>query len=196
MSRPPLALLLVSAVAAMAQPASSSPGATAPSGSAPSERPRAVSSATAALLSAALPKIAPAKPAESAPAAEPPDLRDVDKPRNTIVRLPKYVVREPRRPVFRERDFLDEAGRIALGMKRYPGLGAFPLSALNAPTALLMLQEDERLEDMTAFNDLIRTAGVSDPATRGKLRDLWQQTYLRDNSWVTQRKTSWAGSKR
>jgi hypothetical protein len=59
-----------------------------------------------------------------------------------------------------------------------------------------MTQEEERLEDMTAFNDLIRTAGVSDPATRNKLKVLWQQTYLRNNSWVVQRGVSWAESKR
>jgi len=198
MSRSPLALLLMPAIAAMAQTDSSPPPAPPSALSAPTasvEHPRAVSSATAALLNAARPKISPLPPAEKKSAEELPDLRETDRPRNDIIRLPKYLVQEPRPPVFRERDFLDEAGRIALGMKRYPGLGMFPLSSLNGATALQMLQEDARLEDMAAFKDLIRTAGVSDPAARDKLKNLWLQTYQRDNSWVTQRKTSWSSSK-
>lgn len=193
MSRCPLALLFASAAVAVAQ--SASPPATdpAPIAAKPS---RVVSSTMADTLKAALPKSAFVKPPENTPAADAPDLRETDKPRNAIVRLPPYLVRERRAPVFRARDFLDEAGRIALGMKRHPGLGAFPLSRLNARTALLMTQEEERLEDMTAFNDLIRTAGVDDPATRAKLKVLWQQTYLRNNSWVVQRGVSWAESRR
>ena len=195
MKRYPLALMLVSAALAAAEPASP-PVKETPAAPTPPTPPRAVSSSTSDLLKSALPKNTFVKPPEKKPETELPDLRDLDKPRNEIVRLPPYLVRERRPPVFRARDFLDEAGRIALGMKRHPGLGAFPLSRLNAPTALLMTQEEERLEDMTAFNDLIRTAGVSDPATRDKLKVLWQQTYLRDNSWVVQRGVSWAESKR
>lgn len=158
---------------------------------------RAISSTTADKLAAARPKLPPlVQRAAPKPAGELPDLRETDKPQNGIVRLPKFMVREPKPPVFRERDFLDEAGRIALGMKRHPGLGAFPFAGLNAPIALQMLQEEARLEDMAAFNDLIRTASVNDPAARGKLRDLWRQTYLRDNSWVVQRGVSWAEAKR
>ena len=204
-ARPALALALVAAWSLRAQPAPTPAAAPAVS-SAPvvtvaisptSPVKRVISPEVAAQLAASRPKFSPiAPPATSKPEAEPPDLRDTDKPRNEIIRLPKFMVREPKPPVFRERDFLDEAGRIALGMKRHPGLGAFPFAGLNAPIALQMLQEEARLEDMAAFNDLIRTAGVNDPAARGKLRNLWRQTYLRDNSWVVQRGVSWAEAKR
>lgn len=206
MSRPPLALLCFLAAMVVASntvaqttpspsPTAQTPAPTNSAASAPA-RPRTVSPELVSRLAATAPKFVAPQSIEQAPNGEPPDLRETDRPRNDIVRLPKYLVQEPRPPVFRARDFLDEAGRIALGMKRHPGLGAFPFAGLNAPIALQMLQEEARLEDMAAFNDLIRTAGVNDPAARGKLRNLWRQTYLRDNSWVVQRGVSWAEAKR
>ena len=196
MSRRPLALLFVSAIAAMAQPAAPPPADAAP---APTERPRAVSPATAALLAAALPKIGPVKPAERKPDAELPDLRDTDKPRNEIVRLPKYVVREPRPPVFTERElYSDRAFGERLARRYYSeGYLAFNRLARFTPLALYLSSAadnalaqyymDERLQKMAAFADLTKMLMVSDPVAGAKARDAVQQTFMHTSEF------SWSG---
>jgi hypothetical protein len=76
----------------------------------------------------------PSSPQSPVPAA---DLRDVDKPRNKIPRLPvevmqKYMVREARIPVFRTRDLYTKAGLIDLSFKEHPGLRIGNIFNLNA----------------------------------------------------------------
>jgi hypothetical protein len=135
----------------------------APAPSPPSPaRPRPVSPAVAAQLSAAVPKFeniapAPAKPAETAP-----DLRETDKPRNTIVRLPSYVVEEEKAPVFKERELLTPRGRLDLALKRHPGLrlGSFWIFR-NDGIALAMLEEEEQLERKKEMQDLLSLLSVA-----------------------------------
>src|SRR5687767_15559235 len=73
------------------------------------DRPRAISQTAAAQLAAAAPKYesTPAKPAEPLP-----DLRETDKPRNTIIRLPSYLVQEDKAPVLKERELLTPKERV------------------------------------------------------------------------------------
>src|SRR5688572_18584602 len=86
------------------QPATSpvlapSEGEKAPPPTAP-KRTRSVSPGVAAALAAAAPKYTPPPP-KPEPKSEQDlvDMREIDKPKNTIVRLPEYIVREPVPPV-------------------------------------------------------------------------------------------------
>ena len=100
------------------------------------------------------PELAAPKPA--APAA---DLRETDKPRNQIPRLPlevmsRYVVREARLPVFRTRDLYTKAGLIDLALKEHPGLHFGNFFNLNAPYALETIREEQELEAKNELSDL------------------------------------------
>ena len=86
------------------------------------KRTRVISPEVAAALAAATPKFTPAPPkpaAKPTPEEEQPDLRDIDKPKNTIVRLPKFMVREAKPPVFTERAIYTEKGLTDIAMRRY-----------------------------------------------------------------------------
>lgn len=153
------------------------PPTTSPAPSPAPETPRAMSPAIAAHLAAQLPKFAPPKPAEpAAPAAAP----DPARPRNTIFRLPNYVVQEEKPPVFKERHLLTPTGRLSLGLKRYPGLrfGSLPIFR-NDGWALAMLEEDDRLERKAEMEDLVTL--VSLPAERAKAKAEVQKTFLRSD---------------
>jgi len=194
MRRLSLAPLLMWAASAVAQPVVPSPAA--PAG-APPERPQAVSPETAALLAAALPKTTLAKPAASAPAAEAPDRRETDKPRNSIVRLPKYVVRESRPPVFTERELSGEQAFGERLAKRYYFEGYFELVRLARYTpltlflpsaeasALAQYEDGERLRKKAEFADLTNMVMKSNPTTGAKVQDAVQDTFMRwgDFGW-------------
>jgi hypothetical protein len=151
-------------VASSADPASSpvleaaKPASTAPVANAPAsiQHERLMSDKVAATLASSLPKYQPPKAAGANTDAESPDLREIDKPKNGIIRLPKFTVqkpKEPRPPVFRERELLTQKGLMALVMKRYPGLRLGNLFGLNEGIALLMYEEQVRLDDLAEFAD-------------------------------------------
>jgi len=97
---------------------------------------RAISSEVAASLAAAMPEYNPPEPAPPPkPVEEQPDLREVDKPKNTIIRLPDYVVREAKPPVFRERDINTKAGMANIAMKKYGTRRAAPSTASRSPSS-------------------------------------------------------------
>jgi hypothetical protein len=114
----------------------------------------AISPAVAEKLAAATPKYTP--PAAPAPQVEAtPDLREVDKPRNGIVRLPSYLVQEEKLPAFKERELLTPQGRLKLAYQRHPGLNFGNIWIFrNDGIALMMLEEEERLERRQEFYDL------------------------------------------
>src|SRR6266545_2937329 len=129
--RPFVSLLIIAAtagvgiaVAAEERPAvlTPAPEAAAAKSAPTSEKPRAISPTTAAHLAAAAPKFqpAPAKPAEST--EPPPDLREIDKPRNAIIRLPRYLVEEDKPTVLKERTVMTPQARLDLALKKHPGL--------------------------------------------------------------------------
>lgn len=181
----------VQAQTAESSPANPAPAApvTDPAAPAP-DRMRALSPATAARLAEKMPKFAPAKPAEPPPTSpviadakttEPsPDLRDLDRPRNTIIRLPSYLVLDDKPPVFKERHLRTPKGRLDLALKRYPGLrfGSLPIFSNNG-WALAMLEEDHRLERKAEMEDLVTL--VTDPTDRAKAKAEVQKSFLRSD---------------
>jgi len=163
--------------------------------SAPPKRDRAVSSGVAAQLAATMPKYTPPPPKPApVPEEELPDLRDTDKPKNTIVRLPKYIVQEPRPPVFRERDLNTKQGLSRIAMRRYLSetdrvLNSFtiplfsPISTnggtSNENRALAMYYEDERLQNMADVADKTNMVMKSDRAAGAQVKSAAQNTFMR-----------------
>jgi hypothetical protein len=96
---------------------------------------RVVSPGIGAVLSASMPAYSP--PAAAAPIG---DLREKERPRNQIPRLPvemmqKYVVHEDRVPVFQPLEFYTKEGLTALSFKEHPGRRIGNFFNLNAPAA-------------------------------------------------------------
>ena len=185
-------------------PASSVPGAekAVPDQTPAPRRNRVLSPEAAAALAAAAPKYAPPpKEPERKPEEELPDLRETDKPKNTIVRLPKFVVQEPRPPVFREKDILSKVGLEKLAMRRYlteadralnrfrlPLFSAFSTnggSGSNEDRAMAMYYEDERLKNMSDVADRTNMVMKSDSTAGAKMKNESQQTFMRwtDFGW-------------
>lgn len=117
------------------------------------------------------------------------DLREVDKPRNAIIRLPKYIVEGERPPVFAEKEINTKKGLAELAMKRYlstvhQGLNRYHLPAIlggvsNEDLAMQMYHDQERLDAMRDYNEqfsLYRAAGDKDA---DKLQKEADKTYLR-----------------
>lgn len=167
---------------------------------------RAISPEVAAQLAASRPKfvVAPPPPPPK-PEEDIPDLRETDKPKNTIVRLPKFVVQEPRPAVFRERDIYTKQGLADLAMRRYlsesdRALNRFtlpifhPVSLLggtsNEDRALAMYYEDERLKNMSDVADNTNMVMKSDSAAGSKMKSAAQQTFIRwsDIGWQGDKK--------
>jgi hypothetical protein len=124
-----------------------------------SKRSRPISPGVAAALAAGMPKYDPPKPVAPKDEEDLPDMRDIDKPRNQIIRLPDYVVREKRPPVFRERDINTTKGLSAITMKRYFSETARALNRYTIPLfgmsqeayANMLYAEDERLDNIASL---------------------------------------------
>lgn len=141
-------------------------------------RPRVVSPAVAEQLSAVAPKYepVPAKPPEPQP-----DLREIDKPRNTIVRLPPYLVPEKKEPpVLKERELLTPKARLEAALRKYPGLrvGSFWIFS-NDGIALFMQQEEERLEKKREFEGYAELMRLTDPQSAAALKREVDRAFLR-----------------
>lgn len=181
-------ILTPSRVETPASPASSSSSSSAPA----SRRNRAISGDVAAALAAASPKYSPPPPKpEPTPVEEQPDLRELDKPKNGIVRLPKYIVQEPKPPVFTERSIHTEKGLTDIAMRRYISDADRALNRFTLPLfgtskearALAMYAEDERLRNMAELEDAAITASKSDAAAGTYIRKEAQKTYLRSSDF-------------
>jgi hypothetical protein len=134
--------------------------------------PRTMSSDTAAKLSAASPKfVSPvtvvpgtAEATETSPVA-----RESDKPRNQIIRLPRYIVEEQKLHVPKEElDVLTPKGRVDYAFKRRPGLKIVPLGWMNAGVALEMLEDDLRTQRRREEADLWSLYLIHEPAPPAK----------------------------
>jgi hypothetical protein len=113
------------------------------------------SATTKARLNAGLPSFrSPAKVDAEATAANPAE-RETDVPRNGIIRLPQYDVREDKIPMFRERELLTQKGRADVALRRHPGLRFGPLSFLNVRRGLEMLAEEDELDRRREMAKLI-----------------------------------------
>ena len=157
------------------------------------KRDRAISSDVAASLAAAMPKYSPPpKPIE-----EQPDLREIDKPKNGIIRLPDYVVREAKPPVFRERDINTQAGMAAIAMKKYGTEASRALNRFTIPLfgqnqeqrALAQYAEDERLKTIGELNDAAGMVSARDQAAGAYIKRDVQATTMRtdDYGWTKKR---------
>lgn len=115
---------------------------------------RVMSNAVAATLADGMPKYnPPPKAVEPTPEEPAADLREIDKPKNKIIRLQKVIVSEPKPPVFRDRDLEKKSGLTNRGLERHAGLQIGNAWGLNRPVALLMYEEQERLDNMSALNN-------------------------------------------
>jgi len=133
------------------------------------------------------------KAAEPKPEEELADLRDTDKPKNQIIRLPQVMVREPRNPVLRERDVNTKEGLTALAERRYISDSDRALNRITVPLfgtssetrAMAMYAEDERLKNMADLNDAAGLVSASDKAAGAYIKREAQKTYLRsaDFGW-------------
>jgi len=140
---------------------------------------RTVSPGVAADLALGMPKYNPPKPTP-APSAQSVDLRDIDKPKNEIKRLPTYVVREKRPPVFKDKDLFTAEGLANLSFKSHPGLLFGNFLGLNSATAYQMYLDDQRQEEMTDLSDTAHAMALGGDLTEGKyILQQSQDTYMR-----------------
>lgn len=124
-------------------------------------------------------------------------MREIDRPKNTIVRLPQYIVREPKPVVLSERAVHTEQGLADIAVRRYisdvdRALNRFTLPLFGSSyqaRALAMYAEDERLENMSELNDNARAASQSDPAAGAYIRREAQETFMRTPDF------GWSGNK-
>lgn len=195
------ALLSVTSLAALAAlpparaqstaPADEKPATPAAPTAAP-KRERVVSGNLAATLAASMPKYNP--PPKPHPDEEEIDLREVDKPRNNIIRLPKYTVRDKRPPVFRERDIYSSKGLAELARRRYLTPTFLLLNGLRLPLvsaspeehAMALYAEDERLANMADLRDTAATLERGgDSAASTYVKRASTETYMRsaDFTW-------------
>jgi hypothetical protein len=142
------------------------------------DAPRAISAETAAKLTAPIPKFV-APPPEIAAVPAPAAVEEV-KPRNTIIRLPDYIVRDAKTPPPKEREVLTPRGRLELARKRHPGLKLGNLWGLNDGWALAMLAEQERLDRKREFEDLADLGGSTGPTAQARLKREVQQAFMRE----------------
>lgn len=140
-----------------------------------------MSGAVAAQLAASAPAF---KPAEAKPAPAAPVELPEEKPRNTIIRLPRYIVEGDRPPVLKSRDLLTPPAKVALGFKRYPGLhiGSLPFLS-NAGWAREMIEEDLALERKREMSDLVSLLPTG-PAQDKQVKEAVQQMVSQTKTWT------------
>jgi hypothetical protein len=173
-----LLVLCVSASAAFAQAPASGDAANPASKKKESELSRETSAAVLAGYSYQPPKPVAAEEDDDT------DLRDTDKPRNEIIRLPKHVVEATRPPVFKERNFYTPGALRRLAAQRYlgqgQGLNRYQIGNSGENIAMQMYWDDERLKNMTEAKNqvsLYRLAGDEERASKAEAQD--RSTFLR-----------------
>jgi hypothetical protein len=163
------------------------------------ERTRAISPDVAARLAASAPKYTPPPPAPPPKPEEEVDLRDVDKPRNGIIRLPKYIVQERKPAVLDERAVNTEKGLKDIAVRRYISeldhvMNRFSIPLLtpvrtgngNSATddrALAMYREDERLRNMADMRDAAVSTAKSDPSQGAYILRESRNTFMRTSDF-------------
>jgi hypothetical protein len=157
-----------------------------------SPRRRAISPEVQAQLSAVTPKFAPPPPKPAPkPEEELADARELDKPRNGIIRLPTVVVQEPKNPVLNERAVNTKKGLESLAVKRYisevdKAMNRFTLPLFGESVqsrAMAMYAEEERLQNMGDLKDAATAAGMSDKASGSYILREANKTYLRSSDF-------------
>lgn len=145
---------------------------------------RAISSQTAARLTAGIPAYVPAKPAPAKLDDDDADSTDGDKPKNDIIRLPNYVVRERPPPVFTQKEILTSKGLAELEFKKHPGLnlwGLMPFSSLNEKIAIQMYDEEARSDNIADLTDTAHAIGRGGDLPEDEyIKRQTQQTFMHD----------------
>lgn len=175
------------------------PEARRPEQKAPPPKRHVLSPEVAAQLSAATPKFAPAPAAPTPkPQEEQPDMREIDKPRNGIVRLDPVIVQERRNPVLNERAITTDRGLTDIAVRRYisetdKALNRFSLPLFSGwstepgssteKRALAMYADDERLNNMSELRADAVAASKSDPVAAEQIRRESQQTFMRQSDF-------------
>lgn len=188
------------AAPAVPAPATEAPGIFAPKkeDAPPSANPteatrrRAISSEAASALSAAMPKYSEVTPRPiPKPVTEEVDMRDVDKPRNQIIRLNPIVVREKKPAILTERAVTTDKGLEDIAVRRYISEMDRVLNRFNIPfvgaslqsRAMTMYEEDERLKNMSDLKANAVDAAKSDPAAGQYILRQTNQTYMRNGDF-------------
>jgi hypothetical protein len=160
-------------------------------------RARAISPEAAALLQAAAPKYeAPAPKPPPKPESELVDMREVDKPKNKIIRLDPYLVREPKPAILSERAVHTQKGLEDIAIRRYisetdRALNRFTLPLFGSSMkdrAMAMYEEEERLRNMSDLHDAAVGAAKSDRAAGAYILKESQQTFMRTSDF------GWSGA--
>lgn len=158
-------------------------------------RARAISPEVASLLAAGMPKYNPPQPVEAKSEEELVDRRELDRPRNQIIRLPDMVVQEKKPPVFRERDIHTRKGLADLAKQRYFSEGAQALNRYKIPLfgmgmeayALQMLADDERRQNIADLQETAASIEAADPENASYIRRATADTYIRRSDFGYQR---------
>jgi len=153
------------------------------------KKERTISSDLSKSLSAGI-KYNPPPPPK--PVDEDVDLRDVDKPRNQIIRLPKYVVEGKRPPVFNDRNLYSPEMLRRLAYKRYAS--AFSRNVLNRyhifgnldeAYAMMQYEAAERQNNIAEMEDKVSMYRVSgDNAEADTLKNDTQRSFMRRTEYI------------
>lgn len=115
------------------------------------------------------------------------DMREIDKPHNQIIRLPKYIVEAKKPPIFNERNLYSKEMLRRLAYQRY--MSSFSRNVLNKyhvfgqrdiAYAMMQYEAEERqrnLVEMDSTVSMLRTSG--DDTEAAKTKDDTQNTYMR-----------------
>ncbi|MFT3783005.1 MAG: hypothetical protein QM790_13435 [Nibricoccus sp.] len=116
------------------------------------------------------------------------DMREIDKPRNQIIRLPKYVVEAQKPPVFTDRNLYSKEMLRRLAYRRYVtglnrSLNSFRLPLIGGGVdayATMMYEAEERQAAMADMNDKVSMYLISgDKAEAQKQNNDNQDTFMR-----------------
>lgn len=200
-------IALAQALAPQANPPAPAPAADAPSIFAPKKeetpapanpneepRRRAISSEAASALSAAMPKyseVTPRPTQKRLEEEEKVDMRDIDKPRNQIIRLNRVLVLEKKPAILTERAVTTDKGLEDIAVRRYISEMDRVLNRFNIPfvgasmqqRAMVMYEEDERLKNMSDLKANAVDAAKSDPAAGQYILRQTNQTYMRNGDF-------------
>lgn len=148
------------------------------------DTPRIKSSELARALSDSLPQYQAPQP-QAAAQPKPED----DQPRNGIIRLPNYVVKEARPPIFTEKQLYTKQGLTDLNISRYVGLDPSkmpsPLAAnitrfLFADGANQDYEDAQRQAAISDAGDMAQNAAIAgDPGESEFIKRVSNDTYLR-----------------
>jgi len=192
-----LSALPLALVAQEAVPATPPPSVSPEKPFAQPKKDRSISQDLSHALSAGI-KYNPPPPPK--PAEEDVDLREIDKPKNGIIRLPKYVVEGQRPPVFNNRNLYSKEMLRRLAYQKY--ISSFSRNVLNKyrlpiigggidAYAMMMYEAEERKANMEEMADKVSMYRVSgDNAEADKLKNDSQRTFMRRSDGAPERSSS------